>query len=90
MFSLGCLIYAVFNSGKTLLKTRNNLLTYRNQAERLSTLPLDDTPQYFEGTPVEEATHKASGGSAPDFSATLWPPKRELAGRLISIRQHAC
>ncbi|KAJ9061284.1 Protein kinase domain-containing protein ppk32, variant 2 [Entomophthora muscae] len=48
IFSLGCLIYAVFNSGRTLLKTRNNLLTYRNQVDRLSTLPLDDTPQYFE------------------------------------------
>ncbi|KAI0244773.1 Protein kinase domain-containing protein ppk32, partial [Massospora cicadina] len=48
LFALGCLIYAVFNSGKALLKTRNNLLTYRNAVARLNTLPLDNTPKPFE------------------------------------------
>ncbi|KAI9298313.1 kinase-like protein [Neoconidiobolus thromboides FSU 785] len=50
IFALGCLIYAIFNDGRSLLKTRNNVLAYKNQMDKLATISLDQVPGYFRDT----------------------------------------
>ncbi|KAF9111639.1 hypothetical protein BGX27_004652 [Mortierella sp. AM989] len=48
MFGIGCLAYSVLNKGTTILQTRGNLNTYRQQIERIS-------PQQYEKLPAHLA-----------------------------------
>ena len=36
MYSMGMLIYAVYNQGRPLFENRNNLLSYRNNVEQVN------------------------------------------------------
>ncbi|EPX74501.1 SCY1 protein kinase Ppk32 [Schizosaccharomyces octosporus yFS286] len=45
VFSLGCLIYAVFNKGKSVISAKNNLLTYEREVNNLN-----DKLQFYVGS----------------------------------------
>ncbi|KAF9387471.1 hypothetical protein BGX21_000540 [Mortierella sp. AD011] len=47
MFGIGCLAYSVLNKGVTLLQTRGNLNTYRQQIDRISHQQYEKLPAHL-------------------------------------------